>query len=231
MGAQYQIVLKDPNAVTLAIPQNIFYLEYARRVNQIGAMTLQIPIIYDPYCLIDGQIELYRQVDSGPLYLEGETRWFIRKISHKLDDNGQEYIELYAEDAMTLLQRRITAFYAGSSQVVKSAVAADDLLKTIVSNNMGSAAVIIAGPIRLASLPRLFLPSRPTSPRPNWFQKTLPGARCSRCCRKLRRHPPRPAPIYVLTWWRLWRGLLNLEPTSISAGWITAGRAVITRSS
>jgi hypothetical protein len=109
MGAQYQIVLKDPNAVTLAILQNIFYLEYARRVNQIGAMTLQIPISYDPYCLIDGQIELYRQVDSGPLYLEGETRWFIRKISHKLDDNGQEYIELYAEDAMTLLQRRITA--------------------------------------------------------------------------------------------------------------------------
>jgi len=145
MGASYQVVLKDPNAVTLAIPQNIFYLEYARRVNEIGAMTLQIPIAYDPYCLIDGQIELYRQVDSGPLYLEGETRWFIRKISHKLDDNGQEYIEIYAEDAMTLLQRRITAFYAGSSQVLKTAVAADDLLKTIVSNNMGSAAADYLG--------------------------------------------------------------------------------------
>lgn len=145
MGASYQIILKDPNANTLAIPQDIFYLEYARRINEIGAMTLRLPVAYAPYILIDGQIEIWRQVDSGPLYLEGETRWFIRKPTYHLDENGQEYIEVYAEDANTLLQRRQCAFYATDSHVTKTAVAADDLCKTIVSDNMGAAAADYLG--------------------------------------------------------------------------------------
>jgi hypothetical protein len=145
MSVQYEIVIKDPNAITLAIAQTDFNLDYYRRINEIGVLILQLPITFDPYILIDGQIEIYRQADSGPLYLEGETRWFIRKPARKLEASGQEYIEVYAEDANTLLQRRVTAFYAGSSQVLKSAVAADDLLKTIVSNNMGSAAADYAG--------------------------------------------------------------------------------------
>jgi len=145
MSVQYEVVIKDPNATTLVIAQNGFNLDYARRINEVGVLILQLPISFDPYVLIDGQIEIYRQVDTGPLYLEGETRWFVRKPARKLVDNGQEYIEVYCEDAVTLLQRRVTAFYAGSSQVLKSAVAADDLLKTIVSNNMGSAAADYAG--------------------------------------------------------------------------------------
>lgn len=145
MGAQYQIILKDTNANTLAIPQDIFYLEYARRINEIGVLTLRLPVNYGGSILIDGQIEIWRQVDSGPLYLEGETRWFIRKISYHLEENGQEYIEVYAEDANTLLQRRQCAFYATDAHVTKAAVAADDLCKTIVSDNMGNAAADYAG--------------------------------------------------------------------------------------
>jgi hypothetical protein len=145
MSVQYQIIIKDPNATTLAVAQTDFNLDYYRRINEVGVALIQLPISFDPYILIDGQIEIYRQVDSGPLYLEGETRWFVRKPTRKFEDNGQEYIEVYTEDANTLLQRRITAYYAGSSQVLKLAVAADDLIKTIVRDNMGSSAADYLG--------------------------------------------------------------------------------------
>lgn len=144
MPSTYQIILKNSNGTQLTTLQDFFDLTYARRVNDVGVLTIIVPASYSQYLAIDGQIEIYRKVDNGPFTLDMDTRWFIRRPSRKLTLGGQEYIQIYAEDANTLLKRRVVAYYAGSSQSTKTGNA-DNLMKAIVRENMGSTASDYSG--------------------------------------------------------------------------------------
>lgn len=116
-------------------------LEFVRIVNNVGALTIVLPAT--SYTLdefqIDGHIAIFRRPVGGAWALEGETIWFVRRITHTLSPNGEALIKLLAYDAIHLLQRAIVAYAAGSAQADKAG-AADDMMKAIVRENLGDLA-------------------------------------------------------------------------------------------
>ncbi len=132
--AAYQIVLYDPMGRQIGPSlDRHFSCEYTRKVNDVGAMTLSLPDDYDLSLFKpDTRLAIMRKIDRW--YLEGQTIWFVRKITHNLQGKSIE-----AEDANGLLKRRIVAYDAGSAQGYK-AMECDDMMKQIVDDNMGVAA-------------------------------------------------------------------------------------------
>jgi hypothetical protein len=91
------------------------------------------------YLQIDGWLEVWRRAAGGLNYLDTETVWFIRDVSRRLNERGERFITVIAYSAADLLKRRIVAYAAGSSQAEKTG-AADNLMKAIVRENLGSLA-------------------------------------------------------------------------------------------
>lgn len=143
--ADYQVLLRDPFGNQLAILDAFSSLEYTRTVNGIGALVITLPMQYDQYLFVagdvklDNRIEVYRRIGTGLFYLETETQWFVRKGSKLLTEDGQRLSTITCEDANSLLKRRIVAYNAGSSQADKTTFA-DDMMKAIVSENFGASA-------------------------------------------------------------------------------------------
>lgn len=139
--ARYQIELYDPFGVRLNVLDAIQSLEYARTVNSIGALTLTLPAKAYDYAnfKIDGRIGVYRAVGGGPLALEMETAWLIVRRNKLLSASGERLVKLTAVDGVDLLRRRIVAYAAGAAYAEKSDYA-DDMMKEIVSQNLGSGA-------------------------------------------------------------------------------------------
>ncbi len=139
--AEYQIILHDAFGNQLAYLDNFYRLEYARKVNDIGALSINLPDDWDINLFkVDGRIAVMRSV-GGPLYLEGETLWLIRKIERILSDTGEIFKRISCVDTVDLLRRRIVAYHAGSAQAEKNvATAVDDMMKDIVDENMGATA-------------------------------------------------------------------------------------------
>lgn len=123
-------------------------LSYASTVNAAGAAILnlrsgQIPAAYrvGP----DWQLEITRSVDPAtPERLEGQTRWFVRKLTRQVSAGA---LTLGAASALCLLDTRDVAYAAGSSQASKSG-ASDDLIKAIARENLGSSATDTARRLR-----------------------------------------------------------------------------------
>jgi hypothetical protein len=113
-------------------------LTYTRTENQITELTLTMPYRDDLVALfpLDARLEVYR---DGTL--DGETQWFVR-VPPKLfyDARGALLVEVKALCALYLLSGRIVAYAAGSSQSVKTGPA-DNLMKALVRENLGSLSV------------------------------------------------------------------------------------------
>jgi hypothetical protein len=135
----YYVEVSDPFGVKLAQLDSFVKLEYARAVNDYGTLTVDL----DP----DGDVSLYRLDgrlgvwrDSGQGYrLDTETVWLIRKWQRVLSESGERRLRITAYSAGELLQTRIVAYAAGSAQADKTDHA-DDMIKAIVRENLGSLA-------------------------------------------------------------------------------------------
>lgn len=109
-------------------------LEYTLNVGQVGALSLTVPASFNTNLFkVDGRIGIWRTVANRPPALDGEAAWLIRRIEYT-----PNYTKVTALHANSILDRRIVAYAAGSSYASKAATAADDLIKTIVSENFGS---------------------------------------------------------------------------------------------
>lgn len=109
-------------------------LEYVLNVGQIGVLTFAVPASFDASLFKkDGRCGVWRTIAGRPPALDGEAIYLIRRIEYQTD-----YTRVTAFHANSLLARRIAAYAAGTSYVSKSATAADNLIKTIVSENFGS---------------------------------------------------------------------------------------------
>ena len=114
-------------------------LAIERKENQVTEAVITLP--YQPGIVqlfpLDTRLEFY---DDGRLELE--TQWFVR-VPPKLvyDDAGALVVEVHALCALYLLAGRIVAYVAGSAQAVKSGPA-DDLIKAIIRENLGSLASV-----------------------------------------------------------------------------------------
>lgn len=140
---QHQLWLYNPTGTQLDLLQdgNFAALSYALKENEPGVLELVLPGDYDVgRIFIDGQIEVYRSYARGTLKLEGETAFFIRKVNWATDENKVKTLHITAYSALGLMQRRIVAYYAGTSYAEKIADHWDDMLREIVDENYGPGA-------------------------------------------------------------------------------------------
>ena len=127
--------------ITVLSDGNFVSLSYGLKEIEPGVLEFTLPGDFDMTMLaIDNQIEIYREVANGALQLEGDTAWFIRKVKPLTTDSGQSLIQVTAFSAMELMQRRIVAYFAGTSYTDKEKIPWDDMLREIVDENYGPGA-------------------------------------------------------------------------------------------
>lgn len=139
MAIDYLIYYTPPNQTT-QVPIEVSALSYARKENEIGQLDVALLPYYSPgYFLRDGQIELWRWVNGQPATLVGNTTWFIQRIRYARTSAGETVIEFTSYDALNLLARRVVA-YDGENSYTKKSDTADNIMKALVRENMGSTA-------------------------------------------------------------------------------------------
>lgn len=144
--ADYRFDLYTPFGVELAIIDDFVSFDSVRVVNGIGALSIIVPDKYDQFfftgndVIVDNRIAEQRRIGAGGFYLEGETHWLTVDGEKILTENGDRYSKIYCVDANDILARHIVAYATGSAQADKSAAAADNSMKDVVRENMGSTA-------------------------------------------------------------------------------------------
>lgn len=150
--ASYSVVYRDKNGtikLTLT-PSEWFKLEFTKRENEIGSLSLDLPPLYNlSFFEIDGRIEVWRAVGAYPAYLECDTVWLIRLVRKKTDEQGRRSVHILAHDAIEILDRRIIAYQNNTSYTKKSGPA-DNVIKALARENLGSLATDTAR--RISSL-------------------------------------------------------------------------------
>jgi hypothetical protein len=137
----YTVHFLTAQNIKLSILKFFFSLDYTRSVNAVGEMTMTIPATKENRALIstageirrDMRFEIWRTLGSRT-YLETNTQWISREV---VIDENNETITIRAASALTLLERRIIAYDAGSDEATKSGVA-DDVIVEFVNENLGS---------------------------------------------------------------------------------------------
>jgi len=133
----------DPFGTKLSQSDDFIGLEYARVVNDVGALVVELrPDTDVSLYRLDGRIGVWRRTAAG-YALEMETVWLIRKWQRTLTETGERTLRVTAYSANALLERRIVAYHVASAQGSKTA-AADDVMKAIVRENLG----VLADPAR-----------------------------------------------------------------------------------
>ena len=145
MSAEYSIWFLHPaTGDLLALVEEFAELSYTKVVNAVGAFTLKMPaqtsapgVVFDPSLIHeDTRIAVWRKPAQGVRILDfvGFVRYFDRRT-----ENDNLYYIMSGLDLNYLLDSRIVAYYAGSAQADKTDQA-DDMMKAIVRENLGSTA-------------------------------------------------------------------------------------------
>lgn len=148
MQRRWELWICDAYGSRLAPIVEHMGFEYASVTNNVGSFRVVLPSKFDRDLLrVDNIVELWRAPDGHGLKMIGTG--FMRRFIFEDGDND-ERIVISGPDSMELLKRKIVAYAAGSAQSQKTAPA-DDMMKAIVRENMGS----LAG-ARNLSVGRLF---------------------------------------------------------------------------
>lgn len=149
MKALYQVELYDPTGeIRLGYLSSFISMERARKVNDVGALRMVIDAANVPAGALDRnqrimrdlRIAIFRAPAAGAAYLLAEyTVWFVRGCKRIRTRRGA-VLEIRAVDANHLLSRRIVAAAAGSAAAKKTG-AADDVIKQIARENLGTGAI------------------------------------------------------------------------------------------
>ena len=135
------IDVATPQGVRVAQMNDFIELNYARTVNDIGVMVLDVDFNTDRSLFRkDGRLGIWRQPAGGALGLEFDTIWFVRNVRRRRTSKGEQRLSITAVSALYLLTGRIIAYNAGSAYAAKAAVEADDMIKEFVYENLGAGA-------------------------------------------------------------------------------------------
>ena len=158
MSVTYTVQITDPYGVpvgpivttdgTIGDPNALAALSYSRVTNDTGVAVLRYAGELSARLLrLDNLILIYRSID-GSTSLVTDTAWIIRSWRFTLDGSGQRSTEVIAYSGNYLLSSRGVAYQTRSPFSTKSG-AADNLIKEVVRENLGSSATdtarIIAG--------------------------------------------------------------------------------------
>lgn len=139
-ATRYGLLLHNP---TGGLEGEVFdwsTLSLTRRIGQIGQLTMTLPGTTYPlaYWQRDMQLAVMRSVEGYAPYLEGQTKWFLRKWQNA-KTKSSDLTTLTFLDANCLLARRCVLYAANSSQAQKTDQL-DDMAKSIIRENYGSLA-------------------------------------------------------------------------------------------
>lgn len=131
----YQLWFANPQGQRLSTLCDWSSVTYTLAVNTPTMLTLDLPASALQWSWIqrDSQLEVWRNGRLVP------TLWFVRGRRTWTDTQGRKFIRLTAQSALGLLDRRIIAYRASSSQAQKTALT-DNLMKAIVRENFGNLA-------------------------------------------------------------------------------------------
>lgn len=143
MAGSYQLTLATPAGLPIARLAAFTLLDYTLAENDYAPLTLQYPasaLDLDLLAVPDGRLYVERAAAPGlPYALEGQTAWFIRRLDRFDNADGVELVEAEAYSANYLLDAPIIAYNVGNAYTLKLD-AADDMMKAIVRENMGTLA-------------------------------------------------------------------------------------------
>lgn len=137
---RYEAVWYTHEGVRKGVIQAFNSLEYVKTQNAIGSLVMNIPrglMQYDQFSVGD-IFEVWRE-KGGVLELQNETAYFLQNWEMYADSEGAEYIQLTCSDANWLLDTAIVAAFSGSEDAEMTGIP-DDLMKAIVSKQLGSTA-------------------------------------------------------------------------------------------
>ncbi len=138
----YSCYLDDAFGVRLADASNFLSLTYSRVVNSVSTLKLELPGDFNTDYIInpDGRIEVWRKLDSGREYLDTDTIWLIKKVTQSVDAQGLQKIIVEADTPLCILREpgRFVNYVAGSAQAQYAAAPADDQIKEVARDNIGT---------------------------------------------------------------------------------------------
>lgn len=137
---RYEAVWYTHEGIRKGVIQAFNSLEYIKTQNAIGSLVIVMPrklMQYDDFSVGD-IFEVWRE-RGGVLELQNETAYFLQNWEMYADSEGAEYIRLTCSDANWLLDTAIVAAFSGSEDAEMTGIP-DDLMKAIVSKQLGSTA-------------------------------------------------------------------------------------------
>lgn len=137
---RYEAVWYTHEGIRKGVIQAFNSLEYIKTQNAIGSLVIVMPrklMQYDDFSVGD-IFEVWRE-KGGVLELQNETAYFLQNWEMYADSEGAEYIQLTCSDANWLLDTAIVAAFSGSEDAEMTGIP-DDLMKAIVSKQLGSTA-------------------------------------------------------------------------------------------
>lgn len=136
----YRLAMHTPDGASLPdlTWYNGFDFSYGEMVTGFGTIVLDGTVkdanLWTPY----STLEVWRTVE-GRTYLEGDRLWYLLDVEDQTDLEGRRLTTLNFADANYLLESR-RILYAASSTAAEKTDYADDMLKEMVSQNLGAGA-------------------------------------------------------------------------------------------
>jgi len=133
----YEVWLTTDVGVRIALLDQVLWLGATRRVNDVGALTLGLPKSFDQTLLErDRMVQVWRAPRGGRLHMW--RAYFVD--GWRLATQGNlDLLTVRGSDSNAIAGWRIIAYAAGESESSKSG-AADDMMKEMVEENLGSSA-------------------------------------------------------------------------------------------
>ena len=135
----YEIRITDPYGTTIKILERFTSLDYSRKVNHIGelSLTTEDPDDKDVF-LPENRIEVWRN-NGTTARMDLDAVWFIHTVIPTYYASGAVMYEVQASDQIGILDRRVIPYNEGNPTTEKQAEA-DDVIKDIMRENFGASA-------------------------------------------------------------------------------------------
>lgn len=137
-AAKYTIWVCDSRGIQLNTIDNFTTMAYSRALGSIGRFAITLPSteLLDKLVKVDNTIQIWREIKDSKNILDFVG--FIRKWEI-FEDKGRDYLLIRGLDGVSLLKSRIIAYAADSSYAAKTDLS-DNMMKTIVKENLGASA-------------------------------------------------------------------------------------------
>ena len=155
MAPEYKLVVSDTSGVKLAEVTDFLNLEYRKQVNYPGIATFVLGGRHAAISqlTLDGQVAVWRRDVAQGIAWYTDFEGLYRGGKQATNAQGRDTFLAYCPGHMSLLGRRIVAWYAGTtSRSEFTSVSAESLMKVLVQFNCGVSATTGAGRLRNGAL-------------------------------------------------------------------------------